>query len=457
VTIVVAIISLMAIHRKEVGSGLRRVGIHRIRHIIMIVQENRSFDSYFGTFPGADGIVGRHVCLPDPLLRRCHRLFHDRRDRNSGGPHGADAALADINKGKMNGFVRQARVGRRKLCARNAFDPVCTETKTPDVMGYHTGREIPNYWSYARQFVLQDHMFAPSFGWSLPAHLELVSAWSARCSGPYRPMTCKTNITRPAGPLINVGRQPAPRTTYTPYYAWTDITYLLHAQHVSWRYYVAPGSQPDCVDPDALVCPFRFQSAKTPEIWNPLPRFTTVHLDDQQGNIQSASHFFTAAARGTLPAVTWIVPSGRNSEHPPSLVSRGQAWVTKLVNAVMKSPNWKDSAIFVAWDDWGGFYDHVPPPRVDAWGYGLRVPALVISPYARRGYIDHQTLSLDAYLKFIEDDFLHSARIDPATDGRPDSRPNVRERVRQLGDLRRDFNFNQRPRDPVVLRPYPRR
>ena len=117
----------------------------------------------------------------------------------------------------------------------------------------------------------------------------------------------------------------------------------------------------------------------------------------------------------------------------------------------MQGPDWDSTAIFVSWDDWGGFYDHVAPPVVDANGYGLRVPGLVISPYARRGFIDHQTLSHDAYVKFIEDDFLNGARIDPKSDGRPDPRPDVRERAPQLGDLRRDFDFAQPPRRPEIL------
>jgi phospholipase C len=125
--------------------------------------------------------------------------------------------------------------------------------------------------------------------------------------------------------------------------------------------------------------------------------------------------------------------------------------VTRLINAVMRSPDWSSTAIFLAWDDWGGFYDHVDPPKVDGAGYGLRVPGIVISPYARRGYIDHQNLSFDAYAKFIEDDFLGGQRLDPATDGRPDPRPDVRESLPQAGDLRRDFDFSQQPRPPLVL------
>ncbi len=132
-------------------------------------------------------------------------------------------------------------------------------------------------------------------------------------------------------------------------------------------------------------------------------------------------------------------------------MSTGQAYVTGLINAIMQGPDWSSTAIFLAWDDWGGFYDHIVPPHVDENGYGLRVPGLVISPYAKKGYIDHQTLSFDAYVKFIEDDFLGGQRIDPRTDGRPDPRPDVRENMPQLGNLLADFDFSQPPRPLMVL------
>ena len=121
----------------------------------------------------------------------------------------------------------------------------------------------------------------------------------------------------------------------------------------------------------------------------------------------------------------------------------------------MKSPDWSSTAIFLTWDDWGGFYDHVVPPEVDGQGYGLRVPALVISPYARHGYIDHQMLTFDAYLKFIEDDFLARQRIDPRTDGRPDPRPTSARDAPILGNLSNDFNFDQQPTKPQLLPLHP--
>jgi phospholipase C len=240
-----------------------------------------------------------------------------------------------------------------------------------------------------------------------------------------------------------------------PNYAWTDLTYLLHKYGVSWRYYVFKGTEPDCENDAAMSCAPVAQGPKTPGIWNPLPYFTTVQQDGQVGDIQSLTQFFADAKAGTLPAVSWIDPSGQVSEHPPALITTGETYVTGLINAIMRSPDWSSTAIFLSWDDWGGFYDHVIPPRVDVNGYGLRVPGIVISPYARRGFIDHQTLSFDAYLKFIEDDFLGGVRIDPRTDGRPDPRPDVRENASQLGNLAADFSFSQAPRAPVILPLHP--
>jgi phospholipase C len=345
----------------------------------------------------------------------------------------------------MDGFQAQARKGRYLAC--HATDnPSCALTPSrPDVMGYHDWHEIPNYWDYARNFVLQDHMFEGDNSWSLPAHLSLVSGWTARCSTHGDPMSCQSALTAPFGATSKPGKVDFP---------WTDLTWLLHHYHVSWRYYIAKGSQPDCAN-NGMVCGESPQSPATPSIWNPLPRFDDVKQDHQLGNIQPLTDFYRAAKRGTLPAVSWITPSQRASEHPPGLVTTGQTYVTRLIDSIMRGPDWKSTAIFLTWDDWGGFYDHLVPPRVDGLGYGIRVPALVISPYAKQGYIDHQVLSSDAYLKFIEDDFLHGQRLNPHTDGRPDSRPSVRENVKILGNLAKDFNFNQRPRKPYLLPLHP--
>jgi phospholipase C len=416
-------------------------GIHKIKHVIVIMQENRSFDSYFGTYPGADGIPMfgglPTVCVPNPPNGACVRPFADHTDVNGGGPHVAASAIADVDNGKMDGFVASA-ASSRKGCA-DLTNPVCSSGSTPQVMGYHGGSDIPNYWAYARAFVLQDHMFEPDATWSLPSHLFMVSGWSAVCAQHDNPESCVNENE-------NVSLGP---------YAWTDLSYLLHKQKVSWGYYVASGGEPDCENGAAPTCPPIQQNNRTPGIWNPLPNFDTVKNDGQLSNVQPLTEFYAEAQSGHLPAVSWVVPSGAVSEHPPSAVSVGQSYVTSLVNAVMRSPDWASSAIFVSWDDWGGFYDHVPPPAVDQNGYGLRVPGLVISPFARNGYIDHQVLSFDAYNKFIEDVFLNGQRLDPRTDGRPDPRPDVRETAAILGSLAADFDFYQSPRAPVLLPVFP--
>ena len=425
------------------------VGIHKIRHVVVIMQENRSFDSYFGTFPGADGIPMSHgvpsVCAPNPRTRTCIAPYPDHADVNFGGPHGAHAQAMDMAHGGMSGFERSLQ--RAALGCTNVNDPECAATATAqraggDVMGYHTQSDIPNYWTYARDFVLQDHMFEPNASWSLPEHLYQVSEWSARCTRHNVPSSCHNALQSPSPSL--------------PIYAWTDLTYLLHRDNVSWGYYVAEGAEPDCRNDQALSCTPVQQNARTPGVWNPLPYFDTVRNDGQLGNIESVAHFDTAAQQGTLPAVSWVEPSEAVSEHPPSRISRGSAYITKLINTIMSGPDWNSTAIFLAWDDFGGFYDHVLPPKVDENGYGLRVPGLVISPYAKSGYIDHQTLSFDAYVKFIEDDFLGGQRLDPKTDGRPDPRPTVREDVPILGNIAGDFDFTQKPRPPVLLPVHPK-
>lgn len=417
----------------------------KIKHIVIIMQENRSFDSYFGTYPGADGIPMQNgvptVCANDPTTQQCEKPYHNVNDVNAGGPHAASAAVADIDGGRMDGFIGSLR--RAQLGCLNPNSPLCAATRVNDVMGWHDAREIPNYWAYARNFVLQDQMFEPNASWSLPEHLFMVSGWSAKCSRPGDASSCVNALDGPSG--VNTARND---------YAWTDLTYLMHKAGVSWAYYLSAGSEPDCED-DAMLCQPRLLARNVPGIWNPLPAFDTVKEDGELGNIQTVDHFLAAAKAGTLPAVSWIVPEQKVSEHPPASIATGQAYVTSLINAAMQGPEWDSTVIMLAWDDWGGFYDHVVPPVVDQNGYGLRVPGLVISAYAKQGYIDHQTLSFDAYLKLIEDIFLGGQRIDPKTDGRPDPRPTVREAVAGLGNLLNDFDFNQPPRPALVLPTYP--
>ncbi len=426
----------------------------KIQHLIFIVQENRSFDHYFGIYPGAEGIPmtkdGRpKPCIPDPVLGRCVRPYRSHRQLFEGGPHAQRHSIADVDGGRMDGFVRTV-VDSPIYCADHRDDPKCADylgpEGQPDVMAYLGRKEIPNYWAYADHFVLQDHMFAPADSWTLPAHLFLVSAWSARCEDPRDPMSCTSNLELAEEAQLQRDR------VDRPIWAWTDITYLLHEQGVPWAYYVGDDtclSDPCSKDGDR----------KTVAQQNPLPWFTTVRQTGQLGNIKTHSEYFRAAREGTLPAVSWVMPYSGAGEHPGSgePIWKGMRHVTRVINAAMRGPDWSSTAIFLTWDDWGGFYDHVPPPRVDANGYGIRVPGLLISPWARAGLIDHQVLSFDAYLKLIEDLFLDGARLDPATMSRPDSRPTVREEVPILGNLLRELDFTQDPLPPLILDPTPLR
>jgi len=434
------------------------LGIGNIDHLVFVVQENRSFDHYFGTFPGANGIPrtprGRFKpCLPDPEANGCRRPYHDTNLFDQSGPHGLVGSNLSIHGGRMDGFVRAFRqIGN--TCTKHPRMAPCPKTRpgpngTPDVMGFHTGREIPNYWAYAKRYLLQDRMFAPSDSWTLPSHLYLVSAWSATCSNPANGMSCRSDLRFPGHNVADSGQIWNPRNGLPRPYAWADITWLLHAHGVSWAYYVGPGT---CV-----LAPCRKpKGPQTAVVQNPLPGFRTVAVDHELHNVQPNAGYFDAAAAGTLPSVSWVMPTANKSEHPPDSIGAGQAWVTKVVNAVMKGPadQYLHTAIFLTWDDWGGFYDHVKPIKIDRNGYGIRVPGILISPFARGG-IDHQTLSFDAYLKLIEDRFLGGERLNPRTDGWRDARPTVRENASRLGSLGKEFDWSRPPIDPLILNPVP--
>ena len=209
-------------------------------------------------------------------------------------------------------------------------------------------------------------MFEPVKSWSLPDHLYMVSAWSAKCRT-RSPMSCVNNIIGPLQrPAVRQRRPGRGARPAGPTSTWPGPTSpgCMYTHHVSWRVLRAdrlPARLRRRLGRDLHARSGR--AAATPGIWNPLPLFGDVQHDHQQGNIQELSDYFAAAKSGHLPAVSWITPSQTDSEHPPASVHQGQAYVTAIINAAMKSPDWKSTAIFLSWDDWGGFYDNVVPPR----------------------------------------------------------------------------------------------
>ena len=219
--------------------------------------------------------------------------------------------------------------------------------------------------------------------------LYFISAWSATCTDPEDPWSCTGTINVPTDFMDNA------------HFAWSQLADLMDRAGVSWKYYIAEGTAPDCDEGEA-DCPPRSMGAKTYNYWNPLPGFQEVQDNDAAtGGAYTASHiqnidqyYLDTTTNCALPAVSWFVPDQPVSEHPAGDITAGMQYVTGLVNAIMNSPcgYWHNTVIFVAWDDWGGFLDHVVPPVSDLSGagqrvgYGIRVPGLIISPWgeARR-------------------------------------------------------------------------
>jgi phospholipase C len=412
-----------------------------IQHVVVILEENRSFDNYFGAFPGLGTSCGAAhvacgintaVCLPDPANATC---VHPYLMRNSGNsnyvhdlPHDANSEITDVDGGKMDGFI----TAEQKRCG----------CKLSEAMAYFDGKDVPVFWRYAKNYALQDNFFEPVIGWSFPAHLFMLSEWSATCTSQTDPMSCSS---APNPYVPRAWSKTWPGLTLP----WTDMTWLLHKNGVSWAYYVANGTEPDC---DPTGCTQASQDPGTPSWWNPLPWFLDVQQDGQLGNIRGVSSLFSDLSSGSLPNVSWIVPNNVQSGHPPKGTNpASEAYVVSLINAIEASSAWKSTAILLAWDDWGGEYDHVRPPTVDGLGFGLRVPSILISPYAKKGYIDNAVQTFDTYNKFIENNFLNRERLDPATDQRPDSRPSVRESNPILGGLTNDLDFTQSPAAPILF------
>lgn len=368
-------------------------GIDKIQHVIWISQENRSFDSYFGTFPGADGIP-KGTCLPvRPGAKKCIKPFHQaHQSLPCDMSHEWVTAHAAYDNGRMDGFV--------------------WAEGTPDTMGYYDQRDIPNYWEYAEHFTLADHFFSSLDGPSFPNHVYMVAAQSG-------------------GVITNINSVKALEHTLDNKdgFEFASVFLRLKDKDISWKYYV---------DTDGIKNPIaKSKQPKKFTYWNPLPGFKAIRDNPKMmAHLVGQSHFYSDLKKGTLPTISYLIPTYLDSEHPVATPVRGMWYVTHLINAVMRSKYWKNSVIFVTWDDYGGFYDHVAPPQLDAFGLGPRVPAIIISPYARSGFIDRNVYSFGSILRFIEVRW-HLKHL-TARDGR--AKPMLAA-----------FNFQQKPLQPLVI------
>ncbi len=391
----------------QVSSGTRPAkiaGSQKIEHVVWIIQENHSFDNYFGTFPDADGLPPS-TCLPKlPGSKDCVKTFH----MPPGQPlldleHSWETAHSAYDHGAMDGFV-------------------WTEG-SPYTMGYYDQRDIPNYWQYARHYTLCDRFFSSEMSGSSPNHVYTVAAQSQE--------------------INNIGslRQLERWTDDPDGFHFASIVKRFSGQNVTWKYYVETRPLPPGANAN-LLARMAYPSPKVFTLWNPMPGFKAIRDNPaDMRRMVSEKEYFEDLKDGGLPQVSWLIPDFQDSEHPPEPIGQGMWYVTHLINALMRSPYWKNTVIFLCWDDYGGFYDHMEPPEVDAYGYGPRVPMIVISPYAKQHYVSHYTYDFTSVLKFIEQRW-HLKHLTPR-DGRANN----------MADC---FDFSQPPAPPLVIPVPPR-
>ncbi len=390
-----------AVKLKPAANAPAPPGITKIKHVIWIIQENHSFDNYFGTYPGADGIPPA-TCLPKmPGSRACVVPFH----MPEAGPpcdlaHEWEIAHAAYDHGTMDGFV---------WAEGSSY-----------TMGYYDQRDIPNYWQYAKYFTLCDHFFSSLNGPSLPNHVYTVAAQSG-------------------GLIVNAStvRELKKALDDDDGFSFPSLVTRLSGANISWKYYVETNPHA----PTVVLSPSGHRiSNPVPNkfyLWNPLPGFKDIRDNpSRMAHLVPQDEFYGDLKSGALPQVSWLVPDFDDSEHPPANIQRGMWYVTSLMNAVMQSKYWDNSVIFLSWDDYGGFYDHAAPPQKDAFGFGPRVPTLVISPYARPGYIDPDIYEFSSILKFIETRW----RL-----------PHLTARDDHASAMLHAFDFNQKPLVPDVI------
>jgi len=376
-------------------------GFSNIQHIVFIIKENRSFNNYFGLFPGAVGATSCKVSNGKTIT-----LGHTP-DRVRDMGHDWSDAVTAIDGGKMDKFDLV------KLGNVNGDYLTCSQLQETD---------IPNYWSYAKTFVLADHMFSSLKGPSFPNHLYTVTAEDEDgvISNPSNneEEAGSWGCDAPAGTYVQVMNTDGDVTDEPPCFSSTTLADLMESAGVSWAYY-APSQ------------------GESGYIWSTLDSYSQIRNSSLwTEHVLPYTQFATDAAAGNLPAVSWVVQPGDQSDHPPASSCAGENFTVGQLNALMQGPEWDSTAVFLTWDDFGGFYDPVPPPVIDFYGFGPRIPLLIISPYAKPAYISHTQYELSSILKTIEERF---------------NLPSLNGRDVAANDTLDSFDFSQKPLSPLVL------
>lgn len=389
-------------------SPMRVRPAQRIDHVVIIVQENRTFENVFAGYPHADAPMfgfesnGRKLRLQPISFKNESDMVHN-----------FTQAVTAWHKGAMDRFDRTPL---------NDGDPAGTYPYS-----YLRRNEVGPYWTLAQRYVLADHMFPLEFGPSFTSHLSLIAATTTLSPGlaeanyPFaQPWGCDQRIPSPTF-TVNLRRKVNPNGPGPCFTQFRTMADTLDAAGVSWRYYA----------------PTVFGESGG-QLWSSFDAINNVRFGpDWKRNVVSPQTRVLRDARlGQLAALSWVIPDWHDSDHPAASSPTGPSWVASVVNAIGQGPQWKSTAIFVVWDDWGGWYDNAPPPQRDFRGLGIRVPLIVISPYARTGYVDHTQYEFGSILRFAEE-ALGLPPIGPESAGYTDSRAPRIEKA---------FDFAQRPR-----------
>jgi phospholipase C len=379
-----------------------------IKHVVFVLKENRTFDMMFGRFPGANGVsVGVDRGQPRTLTRGLDAIPTDIK-------HCYECSLQAWNGGEMDGFATISQAADRYAYTQ------------------YLPEDEPNYWRWAEDYVLGDNFFASAQGPSFPNHLFAIAATSggAHENPPQNPALLtqhhrETGLFKSWGcdaldtAYIEVTDSEGVTKKVPPCFDFLTEGDLLTEAHIPWAYYAATQYQNGYIwSAYSAIRHIR----KDPTIW--------------QEHVFPVDSFAEQAKEGLLPPVTWVAPRFELSDHPEYSFCNGENWTTKIVNAIMAGPDWNSTAIFITWDDYGGFYDHVPPPQVDDFGFGIRVPLLVISPYAKQGYVMDELGEFSSVLRFIEDNW---------------GLTQLTHRDRDATPMLSAFDFTQDPRPPEPL------
>jgi phospholipase C len=372
-----------------------------IKHIVVVVKENHTFDNYFGTFPGAEGTTNCKVNgVTKPMAHAA--------DRTPDVCHSHECALTDWNNGAMDG---------------NTEALACSQYLESD---------IPNYWKYARTFTLGDHFFTSELGPSFPGHTFVLAAQAGWATGNPNIVVTHPYWGCDQGSTVRVTVQDQVSCTdkeVFPCFKIPSVPDILPAG-VDWKFY---GS-------NFLLLP---------EVWSMFNAIDGIRNGPGWKNVVKESQWDADITAGKLPAVSWLVNQDFNSEHPQvGSICQGENWTVRKLNKLMQSPLWKETAILFTMDDFGGWYDHVTPPRKTGcdparpYGLGMRVPLLVISPYAKPAYVFKGEADHASIPRFIEDVFHTTKRLH-------DLDPSAQDEA--AGSIMGAFDFNQTPLPPLVL------